>query len=385
MEKVKLIIIFTVLVEVIGFGIVIPILPFYVTSFGASPFIVTLLFASFSFFAFLSAPFLGALSDRIGRRPVLIVSIFSTAIGWFVFASANSMLFLFIGRIIDGAAAGNFTIAQSYLVDIAKDEKERATNLGYIGASFGIGLMIGPFIGGLLSTFGHSMPFWFAGVLALCNSIIAYFVLPETLKDLDHRTSVQFNPVTPLVKAYRSLQLRPYYVGWLLFALSFVTVQSVFALYSDKEFGFDSFSTGMLFASIGVIVALNQAVFLKRIWLKYFSESLLEWGMLIVFGVGLLFLGSGNLILFYMSLPLYALGQAILRVVITSQVAGRSDPAVKGETLGILAALMSLAMIVGPLIGGALFEINEHSPMLISFCFVCIALINKTKRKDIVE
>src|SRR4030042_4619273 len=111
MQRQKLIILSTVLVDVIGFGIVIPILPFYVTEFGVSALVVTLLFASFSFFSFFSSPFLGSLSDRIGRRPVLCISILSTAVGWFVFASAQSVLMLFVGRIIDGAAAGNFTIA----------------------------------------------------------------------------------------------------------------------------------------------------------------------------------------------------------------------------------------------------------------------------------
>src|SRR3972149_6379611 len=160
MQKEKLTVLFTVLVDVLGFGIVIPILPFYVTSFGASAFTVTLLFSSFALFAFVSSPFLGALSDKIGRRPVLIFSIASTAIGWFVFAAADSIVLLFIGRIIDGAAAGNFTVAQSALVDISTDEKDRAANLGLIGASFGIGFMLGPLIGGVLSTVSLSCRFW---------------------------------------------------------------------------------------------------------------------------------------------------------------------------------------------------------------------------------
>ena len=148
MQKEKLVVLFTVFVDVIGFGIVIPILPFYVGSFGASPFLITLLFASFAFFAFLSSPLLGALSDKIGRRPILIASITSTAIGWFVFAGATSIPFLFLGRIIDGSAAGNFTVAQGCLVDLARDEKERSSNLGLIGAAFGVGFMIGPVLGG---------------------------------------------------------------------------------------------------------------------------------------------------------------------------------------------------------------------------------------------
>jgi len=380
MQKEKIIIVFTVLVEVIGFGIVIPILPFYVTSFGVTPFVVTLLFASFSFFAFLSAPFLGSLSDRIGRRPVLLVSIFSTSIGWFVFASATSVPLLFLGRIIDGAAAGNFTIAQSYLVDIAKDEKERATNLGIIGAAFGVGLIIGPLLGGILSNISHAFPFWIAGALALANSIMAYFFLPETHHNRGGRERLTFNPLRPLYRAVQDRSTRPLFLSWLLFALAFVTAQSVFALFSDSVFGFDSFKTGMLFTAIGVFVAVNQGLLLKHFWLKRYSESSLEWGMTIVFGVGLLLMGSGVLWFFFLSLPLYALGQAILRVVITSQVAGTADPSVKGETLGILSALMSAAMIVGPLIGGSLFEIDPHIPIFVGAGFMALAMFNKVKR-----
>ncbi|MBW7888433.1 MAG: MFS transporter, partial [Bacteroidetes bacterium] len=198
MQKEKLIIIFTVLVDVLGFGIVIPILPFYLTEFGAGPLTVTFLFSIFSFFSFLCSPFLGALSDRVGRRPILLLSIFSTAVGWFVFASATSILFLFIGRIIDGIAAGNFTIAQSYLVDISKNDKERASNLGIIGAAFGIGFMLGPLLGGILSKVSHSFPFYVAGGMALLNFIFAYFMLPETNFNRN-TTKLRYNPIKPLI------------------------------------------------------------------------------------------------------------------------------------------------------------------------------------------
>lgn len=159
MQREKSIILFTVLVDVIGFGIVIPILPFYVTEFGVSPTVVTLLFASFSLFSFISAPVFGAWSDRIGRRPVLILSIFSTAVGWFVFAGAQAVWMLFLGRIIDGAAAGNFTTAQSYMADISKSDSERTKNIGLVSAVFGVGFLLGPIVGGILSKVSHSFPF----------------------------------------------------------------------------------------------------------------------------------------------------------------------------------------------------------------------------------
>ncbi len=384
MQKEKLIIIFAVLVDVIGFGIVIPILPFYVQEFGASASTVTLLFAAFSFCAFLSAPFLGALSDRIGRRPVLILSVCSTAVGWLVFASAKSVAFLFLGRIIDGAAAGNFTTAQSYLVDISKDEKERTANLGVIGAVFGVGFMLGPVLGGLLSKFGHSVPFWFAGGLAAFNATMAFFFLPETHH---HRNPqpLSINPLAPIVRAVKDVEARALYVSWTMFAISFTTSQAIFALFVSKNFGFDSFMTGMTFTAVGLVVAVNQVVLLKRFWLHRFSEYQLEILMIIVLIVGALFVATKSLALFAVSMLLAGTGQSVLRVVLTSQIAGRADKQTKGEKLGILSSLMAAMMFTGPLLAGPMFEWHDTVPYFASACYLAVGLWTAVRAHRISE
>lgn len=374
MQREKFVVVFTVFVDVIGVGIVLPILPFYVESFGASPFVVTLLFSSFAFFAFLSSPFLGALSDKIGKRPVLIASIASTALGWFVFASATSIPLLFLGRIIDGAAAGNFTVAQSCLVDVARDEKERSSNLGIIGAMFGIGLMIGPFIGGVLSTVSHAFPFWIAGALASLNTILTYFLLPETHRRRDANAVISFNPLTPLARAAINVKLRPLFLTWILFALSFMSSQSVFALYAQHAFGFDSFVTGLLFAATGILGATNQTLLLKNFWYKYFSESNLEVVLLVVLAIAFVLMGTRVLTLFYVGGALLASAQAVLRVVITSQIAGNAEPHMKGEALGIITSLLAAMMVIGPVMAGALFELHDTIPFFISAVLMLIAL-----------
>jgi len=375
MKKQKLIILFTVLVDVIGFGIVIPILPFYVTEFGGTPFVITAMFASFSICAFLSAPLLGAISDRVGRRPVLIISILSTAIGWFVFAGANSIPLLFLGRIIDGAAAGNFTIAQSYIADISGDDKDRSANLGLIGAVFGVGFMLGPLLGGILSTVSHAFPFWIAGGLALANTVTAYFFLPETHHHRGEARPLSFNPLRPLQRAMVDTRLRPLFLTWLMFTLAFVTSQSVFALFVKDVFQYNSFMTGMLFTGTGVIVAINQTVFLKRFWLKHFSESSLEIGMLAAIAVSGILAASKLLFLFYVSIVLNAIGQSVLRVVVTSQVAGKADPKMKGETLGILSSIMAASMATAPLIAGMLFELKNVLPFLVASGYLTTGLV----------
>jgi MFS transporter, DHA1 family, tetracycline resistance protein len=383
MSRQKLVILFTVLVDVIGFGIVIPILPFYLAEFGASPSTITLLFSVYAFCAFLSSPFLGALSDRIGRRPILLVSIFSTAIGWFIFSTAAIIPLLFVGRIIDGLAAGNFIAAQGYLVDIAKDDKERISNLGIIGATFGIGFIVGPIFGGILSKVSHSFPFFIAGIMATINGISAFFFLNES----NHNRStakLKYNPLLPIIKAFRAKSLRPLYVVWLFYGLAFVVVQSVFALFSQKVFGFDAFQTGLFFTIMGIVIVINQVVLLNKFWTKRFTEKQLERIMLMITVVGLILISSENLILFFVSLPLIGTGQAILRVVITSQAVSKVDPKTKGEIMGIIASIMTGSMVIGPLFSGQLFEVRPWLPFLLGSILSSFALvISFTKEKNI--
>ena len=371
----KLIILLTVLIDVLGIGIIIPVLPFYVESFGASAFIVTLLFATFSLFSFFSAPLLGALSDRIGRRPVLIVSIASTAIGWLVFAAATNIYWLFFGRIIDGLAAGNFPIAQSYLLDIAKTDKERTTNLGLIGAIFGIGLIIGPLLGGVLSQISLSFPFWFVGGLALFNMIMALFSLPETNKNINKNQKISLNPFTPIIKSFSNADLRPRLIAWFLFGLALAGQQSILALYLANGFKFNSFLISLVMGGTGIILVLNQAIFLKKIWLKYFSEEKLIIFFLLTLSLGFFFMGISFLLTLMIGLFLLSVSQSILRVVMTSQITKNSNNQNQGMILGILSSVMSLSMIIGPILAGALFSIKINFPFWASACFGILAFI----------
>ena len=385
MHKEKIIVLSSVLVDVIGFGIVIPILPYYVTEFGASPVVVTLLFAAFSFFSFLSAPLLGAWSDRIGRRPIFLLSVTSTAIGWFVFASANSLWMLFLGRIIDGCAAGNFTTAQSYMVDLAKDEKERSANIGLIGAAFGVGFILGPLIGGALSKVSHSFPFWIAGGLATVNAVSAFFFLPETHHKRDAHSPMNFNPLAPLMRAARDKTMRPLYFTWSFFAFAIVTSQSVFGLFVKDVFGFSAFQTGMMFTMVGVIVVLNQGFLLKKFWLEKFTEARLEILMLVVLAISSLMVSTELLPLFYLSFLGSGTGQAVLRVVLTSQAAAAAEPTKKGETMGILSALMSAYMVIAPVLSGYVYEIHHSGPYILSSLLLLLgvyfALLFKKRRE----
>jgi MFS family permease len=371
----KIIILLTVFIDVLGIGIIIPVLPFYVQSFGASAFTVTLLFAVFSFFSFFSAPLLGALSDKIGRRPVLILSILSTAIGWLVFAAAHSILFLFIGRIIDGMAAGNFPIAQSYLLDIAKDEKEKTTNLGLIGAIFGVGFIIGPLLGGVLSAISLSFPFWIVGGLALLNFVLAIINLPETNIHKNLEKKIELNPFKPLWLSLKNSKLRIGFISWFLFGLAIASQQSTFSLYLNKEFNFTSVMVGFVTAAMGVILIFNQAFALKKIWLKHFKEDSLIIGLMLLLTLGFLLMGITYISIFVIGILAISLAQSVLRAVMTSQIVKKGEAREQGMILGVMNSVMSLSMIVGPLLAGILFGLKSNLPFFAAGLFGAIAFI----------
>jgi len=383
MSKTKATILLTVFIDVIGLGVVIPILPFYVSTFSHSALLITSLFSVFALCSFFSAPIIGALSDKFGRRPLLIISIFSTALGWFVFAWAPSILFLFVGRILDGIMAGNFPIAQSYLSDIARDDKERTANLGLIGAVFGIGFIFGPFIGGVLGKLGHTVPFWFVGTLALLNGIMALFILPETHHELSDK-KVSINPFKPIIRAVKNLSLRYNFLASFLFGLAIASYQSVFSLFMRDVYNFDEFAVGLVFGGVGVIIALNQGVAMKHLWLKYFKEPNLELGMLIIFSLGFILLSSHILFIFCLALILTTFGQSILRVVMTSQVVGKSLKTERGEILGIMSSITSLSMMIGPFLAGIMYGQNKAWPFYFgALCLLLAFWVLYQKRKEL--
>ncbi|MEI7810748.1 MAG: MFS transporter [bacterium] len=372
----KSIILFTVFLDVLGLGVIIPILPFYVESFHVSGFVITSLFAVFALFSFFSSPVLGMLSDRIGRRPVLLISLASSAVGWIIFAFSNTIFGLFLGRIIDGSAAGNISTAQNYLVDISKDHKERTKNLGLIGAVFGISFIIGPLIGGTLSAISMKLPFIVVGIMALANTILAYFFLPETNHNRNTE-KISLNPFAPIIKAFKNKNTLPLYLSWLLFGIAISLNQSIFALYIGKVFSWTVIASGMLMALVGVIISINQAFAIRKIWLKYFKESFLMVWTFIPFAIGYLIMALPFRFAFLFGLIVTAFGQSLMRVVMTSQIIGFSNKNEQGENMGILASFMSLSMILGPLLGGAVYVIHPSLPfaiagiiLLITFLFI---------------
>lgn len=374
MGKQKIIILLTVFIDVVGLGLVLPTLPLYVERYGASPFVATSFFAVFAVCQFFGAPLLGAWSDRIGRRPILVMSLLGTSIGWFVFALANSLPLLFLGRVIDGLTGGNISTAQSYLVDISKTDRERTENLGIIGTAFGLGFILGPVLGGVLSAFGTTVPFYVAGSLALLNTIAAYFFLPETHHQRTNQ-KISLNPFIPIINGFKNKKLNLYLLSWFLFSMAFTNLQNIFTLFVNRQFDFDAVHSGYLLALVGVIAAVNQGFLLKHFWLKKFPEPLLELIAVIALIFAYFFISFGQFAIFMISLVIFSFAQAILRVVANSQIAGNAEPHQKGAVIGIVQGLTSLAAIIIPPLSGYIFERDIAGPWYLGSGLMVIALI----------
>src|SRR5215213_11473038 len=274
MKRSPLLVIFvTVFIDLVGFGIVIPVLPFYVegTQFNASPSTVGLLFASYSVMQLLFTPVLGRLSDRYGRRPVLLVSLIGTGVGFLILGTATTLWMLFAGRIIDGISGGNISTAQAYIADVTTPA-ERAKGMGLIGAAFGLGFIFGPAIGGVLSRWGVHVPFLFAAGLSLANATLLYFVLPETVT-ADHpaRVSAATGRWSQLVRALKQSRLAFVLAVYFLFVTAFSVMTASFGLFTLYRFGFDAHDTGWIFAFVGVVGAVIQGGIIGRL-VKAFGE-----------------------------------------------------------------------------------------------------------------
>lgn len=364
MKRSPLVVIFTtVFIDLLGFGIVIPVLPFYAegTQFNATPRTVGLLFASYSIMQLIFSPVLGRLSDKYGRRPVLLISIIGTGIGFLVLGFAKTLWMLFLGRILDGISGGNISTAQAYIADITTRE-DRAKGMGLLGAAFGLGFIFGPAIGGILSRWGVHVPFLFAACLCFANAILLYFTLPETVTR-DHPARVSAaggRGFSQLIESLKQPRLGFVIVIYFLFIVAFSIMTTAFSLYTMFRFGYDAQHNGYLFAYVGLIAVIIQGILIGRL-VKRFGELPLVVVGALAFAVSLFAIpfvgpGAGGLAALLIGGGVFSLGNSLSGPALTSLASRSAGAAEQGTVMGVTQSAGSLARAVGPSLAALLIH-----------------------------
>jgi len=379
-----------VFVDLLGFGILIPIIPLYAEHFGASEFVAGLLIASYSVTQFVFAPVLGRLSDERGRRPILLLSLFGSVVAWTLFGLAPALWVLFLARLLAGAMGGNIATAQAYIADITPPE-DRAKGLGLIGAAFGLGFVFGPALGGVfssptaLSVAGgvlpsvvpvseFTLPSFAAAAISALNLVVAFLVLPETRRS--HAAADERSRIAQLRESLADPALGGLVVSFFLFSLAFSGMESMFVLFTQDRFGYGPEMNGYILAFMGVVIAIVQGGLVGRLTERYGEQRLalvgvgLEaltlaavpfapqiaaslpqvgplWGLLPTLGGGLLVLLAVLLVL--------AVGNGFANVSLTTLVSKSASDETQGGAFGLTQSAGSIARAVGPVVAGALY------------------------------
>ena len=349
-----LVIIFvTVFIDLLGFGIIIPLLPFYAESFGASALVIGLLGTSFSLMQFLFSPIWGRWSDRIGRKPIILVGLLGSCLSYVTLALANTLVLLFIARIVGGIAGANIPTAQAYIADITTPEN-RARGMGLVGAAFGLGFIFGPALGGLLSRFSPETPMWCAAALCFANFVAAWFLLPES------RVASVATKTLGRMEAFRQAIGKPtlLLVLFLYFivTMAFSAFEATFALFTEARFGYTAASIGFLFTFIGVIIAVVQGVLIGRVVKRVGERKVIPVAIAaIAISIGMLpFVWNVPTLL--VALGLLAMGMGFNNPSLSSLVSKLSHEDDQGGILGLASSVASLGRVVGPAWGGYMYD-----------------------------
>lgn len=372
------VIFFTVFIDLLGFGILIPILPTFASNvIGVSDFGIGIIVASYSFMQFIFNPVIGKISDRIGRRPVILVSLLTTVISYIIFSFSTTFLILLVSRLLAGIGGSNIGAAQAYIADIT-DTTDRAKGMGLVGAAFGLGFVFGPILGGLISEFGYQYVGYVSAGFSFIALIFAFLFLPESIKEKKSLENFDYS----LIKKDDILEVidRPnvaIFIG-LFFIIIFAVanIYGTFALLGQQYYGFTDRENGYLFGILGIVGAAVQGIFLKKIR-KFISESYLIIIGLFLLMVSLALMPYGiNFIGVAVISGLLAFGTGILQPTILSLISKHSPIVNQGKILGLNQSIASLARVLGPLWGGFAFQyLGYQSPFLTGALFTLVTLI----------
>ena len=346
----------TVFIDNLGFAIVLPYLFFYTTALGGSPFLYGVLLASYSLMSFIFTPIVSRLSDRYGRRRILIVSLAVSSFSYFLFGAAQAIWLLFIGRMLAGTTAATVPVAQAYVADVTGKE-DRLRYLGLLGASAGIAFIMGPAIGGTLSSlFGYAVPSFLASGLAFLNLVSAYFRLPEPKRFQDSKKAAM--PFSELLKVLRQRRIVTLLSIYFLFFVSFVFLQASLSPWLQAVFGFGSLQVGIVFFIIGGVSVFSQAILLPKLSKKS-SRLTLTTVSVGVYVAGMFALSiAQDLALMFAVTAVISVGFGILYVTLNTLVSLNAPNEAQGGTLGVAWAIAGLAQSITPVLAASAFALG---------------------------
>jgi MFS transporter, DHA1 family, tetracycline resistance protein len=377
MKRSPLAIIFlTVFIDLVGFGIVLPLLPYYVETYGASAATIGMLQASYSLMQFLFTPIWGRLSDRYGRRPLILVSLAGSCIGFLIFGLAGSLPALFLGRMVAGIAGAIIPTTNAYVADVTPPEG-RAKGMGLVGAAFGLGFILGPAIGGILAPYGYNKPVLLASLMAAINFVFAFFKLPESLPE-SARSQAQRRPFgfQALRDALTHPQILPLMLMYLVVIFAFSNMEATFGLLNEHRYGLTARQTGYLFAFIGIVMSIIQGLLVGRLVRRMGERRLIILGSFtMIFGLALMPFTPSTLV-YCVVLAVLSFGAGINNPSITALLSKSSQADEQGGIMGIAQSVASLGRILGPLWGGYAFDaFGIGSPFITGGMFMAVAFL----------
>ena len=345
-----------VFIDLIGFGMIIPILPLYALRFQATEWQIGLLLASYSFMQFLASPVLGWFSDRYGRKPVLLCSLIGSATGYILMADATSLAMLFLARILAGVAGASVGTASAYIADITPPEN-RSKRIGLIGAAFGIGFVLGPAIGGLLSQWSVIAPFWFAAVLSILNAVLMWIVLPEP----DRHAARQRGPVN-LKQTFEeagSWRLGIVTITYFIAIAGFAIVTVIYPQVSHRRFELSQSQISFIFVMFGLIGAAIQGGGIGRL-VKRFGDVNLAIAGFAIMAISMMMMPlAGSVPLFLLFTAGLAVGNSLSQPTVNAIASKGASAALQGRVLGIVQSAGSLGRVFGPVLAGFLLT-GDH-------------------------
>jgi DHA1 family tetracycline resistance protein-like MFS transporter len=366
-----------IVVDLIGFGIVVPILPFWSERFGANGLLLGLLVASHAAMQFLFAPRWGRLSDRIGRRPVMLITIAGTALSLLFLGLADSLAQIFLARLLSGIFGSNISVATAYLTDVT-EEADRTRWMGMIGASFAVGFTLGPPIGGVLSRAGHGVPMLVAAGMAALNFIWAAFQLREPTR----RSERPVANLTGRLDVLRDPVLGRICIVYFLFSMAVTQLETTFAFLMSHRFGYDALGVGFIMLAMAIVIGAIQGGGMKRLAARYHERRLILVGLSLMtvafFSVPLPY----SIGLLMVPLAVAAVGRGISQPPMMSLVSLGADEGSRGIVMGVFQSCASAARVVGPLIAGALYDQDQAFPYWLAALLTAIAALTAIRIRD---